>query len=101
MWTWRGATADEAAWLLCRSYKPFDVDAFLTPEASTSSNGSNSVRGVGSAAGADGGKARAKGSALAFREAFGAVPGADVMNLTAALSDDYACKVRVGECSGL
>lgn len=38
-------------------------------------------------------KARAKGAAFAFREAFGAVPGADVTNLGSALSQDYQCKV--------
>jgi hypothetical protein len=25
-WTWRGATTDEAEWLLTRSYKPFAFD---------------------------------------------------------------------------
>jgi hypothetical protein len=88
-WTWRGACADEAAWLLSRSYKPFDCDTFLQAHSSdSSSSSSDSSSGGGSAA-----KARATGSALAFREAFGAVPGADVSNLAAALSEDYGCKV--------
>lgn len=84
-WTWRGACADEAAWLLNRSYKPFDCSSFL---ADASSSDSSSSSGGGSAA-----KARATGAALAFREAFGAVPGADVSNLAAALSEGYECKV--------
>ena len=104
-WTWRGATSDEAAWLLSRSYKPFDIEAFLDTDSTStsgitsgSSSGRSALNGAGSsaAAGADAVHARAlgKGAALAFREAFGAVPGADVMNLSSALSDDYACKVR-------
>ena len=88
-WTWRGATADEAAWLLSRSYKSFNPDSFLatdstTTTASTSSSATDSR---------DARKARAKGAALAFREVFGAVPGASVGNLASALSDDYQCKV--------
>jgi hypothetical protein len=89
-WTWRGATADEAAWLLSRSYKHVDVDRFL--DTTSSSSGSGSGR-RGTVDGDEAQRARAKGAAMAFREVFGAVPGANVANLTTALSDDYQCKV--------
>jgi hypothetical protein len=87
-WTWRGATADEAAWLLSRSYKHLNVDSFLDTSSSSSGGGSR-----GAADSDEAQRARAKGAALAFREVFGAVPGASVANLTTALSDDYHCKV--------
>lgn len=89
-WTWRGATADEAAWLLSRSYKHLNVDAFL---GTATSGSSNSGSGRSAVDGDEAQRARAKGAALAFREVFGAVPGANVANLTTALSDDYQCKV--------
>jgi hypothetical protein len=99
-WTWRGATADEAAWLLSRSYKSFDPDSFLATTDSTSSvtssvtsSSTSSSNGNGAGDSRDARKARAKGAALAFREVFGAVPGASVGNLASALSDDYQCKV--------
>lgn len=62
-WTWRGATTDEAQWLLTRSYKPFDL--------------------------------------AAFREVFGAVPGADVGQLQAVLAADYACREATGVWRGM
>lgn len=94
-WTWRGATADEAAWLLSRSYKSFDPDSFLATDSTTASTSSSAADSR------DAHKARAKGAALAFREVFGAVPGASVGNLAAALSDDYQCKVLLEMGGGL
>lgn len=46
-------------------------------------------------------RARAKGSALLFREVFGAVPGADVAQLDAALSEEYKCQEATGVWRGM
>lgn len=111
-WTWRGATADEAAWLLSRSHKAFDYDSFVlgtdhrsssdSSSSSLSSSPSSSPRSspMASRDGAESAAARAKDAALAFKESFGAVPGADVASLSAALAEDYACKVREREGRG-
>lgn len=131
-WTWRGASTDEAKWLLTRSYKPFDLASFNKASSSSSSSsphGSPTSSMDNTAAGgpaavpqhirqatftatamAEGAltyvstrpglgrhesRARAKGSALLFREVFGAVPGADLNQLDVALSGDYKCQVRL------
>lgn len=123
-WTWRGASTDEAKWLLTRSYKPFDYDTFLSSSSSSSgadeqhalspgqlaaaaaqaaaaaAAGSSSAFG-GVADGSTAQRARAKGSALLFREVFGAVPGSDVAQLDAALSADYRCQEATGVWRGM
>ncbi|WIA36512.1 hypothetical protein OEZ86_007806 [Tetradesmus obliquus] len=122
-WTWRGASTDEAKWLLTRSYKPFDYDTFLSSSSSSGADeqhalspgqlaaaaaqaaaaaaaGSSSAFG-GVADGSTAQRARAKGSALLFREVFGAVPGSDVAQLDAALSADYRCQEATGVWRGM
>lgn len=135
-WTWRGASTDEAKWLLTRSYKPFDLSSFIKDGtgASSPSSGSSPTssldataaavaaamsplpwishlnsppvavaghRHAGASAAAGmmdnkaAAKARAKNSAVLFREVFGAVPGADAQQLDAALSQSYKCQVCV------
>jgi hypothetical protein len=124
--TWRGASTDEAKWLLTRSYKPFNYEAFLSSSSSSSSSsddaaaapnrvqlaaaaaqaaaaaaaGSSTAFG-GVADGSTAQRARAKGSALLFREVFGAVPGSDVSQLDAALSADYRCQEATGVWRGM
>lgn len=125
-WTWRGASTDEAKWLLTRSYKPFELETFIrsssrpgnSPHGSPSMDssamaGTTSVisntpastaartvaagpRGVAAntGSGRHDSLARAKRSAVVFREVFGAVPGADLSQLDIALSEDYKCQVR-------
>jgi hypothetical protein len=128
-WTWRGASTDEAKWLLTRSYKPFNYEAFLSSSSSSgdadatlaaavatpsrsqlaaaaaqaaaaAAAGSSTAFG-GVADGATAQRARAKGSALLFREVFGAVPGSDITQLDAALSADYRCQEATGVWRGM
>jgi hypothetical protein len=121
-WTWRGASTDEAKWLLTRSYKPFNYDAFLSSSSSSdatsappaaasrvhlaaaAAQAAAAAAASSSAAFADAATAqrvRAKGSALLFREVFGAVPGSDVAQLDAALSADYRCQEATGVWRGM
>jgi hypothetical protein len=46
-------------------------------------------------------RVRAKGSALLFREVFGAVPGSSIDQLDAALSADYRCQEATGVWRGM
>jgi hypothetical protein len=46
-------------------------------------------------------RVRAKGSALLFREVFGAVPGSDISQLDAALTADYRCQEATGVWRGM
>jgi len=84
LWTWRGATADEAEWLLTRSYKPFVFQ-----------HTDSALRRAGGLLGPQE-ESRIKSAALTFKDVFGAVPGADVRGLEGCLADNYVCQEATG-----